>query len=251
MRHQHVVEEDLVEVNFAGEIADRPHAHAGRLQVDEELAQALLLLRPFRIRLRAHQRDHHVRLVGMRGPHLLAADAPAVRRLRAARAHRGEIGPRVGLAHADAEEALAAHDGRQEALALGLGAEAQQQRPALPVSRPMGGDRRPGDEQLLGHDVALQRGALAAAIAARPGHADPAACGQLAAEGGIEHRPAVGAALGRQAGRLGAQELAHLGAQRGDAGRQLDGVKGERHQLSPSPHRRTARAVRACRPCPS
>ena len=58
---------------------------------------------------------------------------------------RGEIGAGIGLAHADAEEDLAAADPGQEFLALRLAAEAQQERAALPVGDPVrrdGGARR-------------------------------------------------------------------------------------------------------------
>src|SRR5260370_21372716 len=119
------------------------------------------------------ERDHVMRDMGAAGPDLGAGELPAALHGYGAAADRGEVGARIGLAHADAEIGLAAADAGQEALALRLGAEAQQERPALAVGGPVRGDRGAGDEDLLGDDVALARGALAAAVAALPGPAGP------------------------------------------------------------------------------
>ena len=81
--------------------------------------------------------DRVVIAVRERRPNFLSVDLPAALDLRCARAHRSEIGARIRLAHADREEDLAAHDARQEGRPLRLGAEAQQQRPALPVGDPV------------------------------------------------------------------------------------------------------------------
>ena len=82
VRQQHLVEEDLVEVLVAGEVADGPHGDAGQLQVDDDLRQALV---PVFGRARgAHQRDHVVRVVCVRGPQLLPTGASR-RRVRVAR----------------------------------------------------------------------------------------------------------------------------------------------------------------------
>ncbi len=64
--------------------------------------------------------------------------------------------PRVGLAHADAEIALAARDARQDRLALLFAAELQQQRAGLAVGHPVRAGRGAVAEQLLGHDVAVE-----------------------------------------------------------------------------------------------
>ena len=77
----------------------------------------------------AHQRDAVVVAMGARGPDLGAVDAEAARHRLGAGAHRGEVGARIGLAHADREIAFARGDARQDRLALLLAAEAQQQRP--------------------------------------------------------------------------------------------------------------------------
>src|SRR5262249_27706346 len=111
--------------------------------------------------------------MGVAGPDLGAADLIAALDLHGLGADRGEVGAGIGLAHADAEEALALADSGEEAPALRLCPEAQEQRPALPVGGPVRRDRGTGDEQLLGHDVALEEAALAAAVALGPRHADP------------------------------------------------------------------------------
>src|SRR5205823_10855090 len=117
---------------------------------------------------------------------------------------------RIRLAHADGERQLAAGDGRQEALALRLGAEAEEERPALPLGHPVSAGRRAGRQQLLQQNVALEEGALLAAVLLRPREPDPAARTELLAERGIEAAPrARPAHRGPRAQRL-AQEDPHL-----------------------------------------
>src|SRR3954462_10430483 len=99
--------------------------------------------------------------------------------------------------------------------------------PARGVGGPRGGDRSAGDDQLLGDDIALERGALAAAIAARPGHTDPAPFAQLAAEFGGEMAAEIAADPAVPGRRLGGEEVPHLAAQGGAFGRQLDGIEAE------------------------
>ncbi len=117
------------------------------------------------------------------------ASAPAL----GARADRGQVRTGIGLAHADAVVALAAADARQVFVALGLGAVAQDLRAALPVGDPVRGYGRAGGKQFLDHDIARERSRLAAAVASRQGHAQPAATAEFAAEFGIGPHPRVGA----------------------------------------------------------
>src|SRR5204862_6789785 len=123
-----------------------------------------------------------------------------------------QVRPRSRLAHADAEAALAARDARQDRRLDRLAGVLEQDRPALPVGGEVQRDRRVGDAELLGDDVALEEAPLAAAVALGPGPADPAPRADLAAEFGA----VLGAAARRRvrAGHLPAQELADLGAQR-------------------------------------
>ena len=205
-----VFEDDLVEVVGAGEIDDRTDRDAGRLEVDEELRQPLVLL--VRHHRGAEERDRVVGEVRVGGPHLGAVHAVAAVDGRRPRADGGEVGARVGLAHADGEGQLAPRDGGHEALALRLGAEAEQQRTALPVGDPVGADGRAGRQQLLQHHVPLEERPLVAAVLLGPRHADPAPGAQLAAEGGIEPAPRPGLMVRRLAADGLAEELAHLGA---------------------------------------
>ena len=54
--------------------------------------------------------------------------------------------------------------------------------PDLAVGEPRRGERRAGADQRLEHDEPLERGAAAAALVHRPGHAEPAPLGQLEGE---------------------------------------------------------------------
>src|SRR5580704_1543997 len=88
-------------------------------------------------------------------------------------------------------------------------------------------DRGAGRQQFLSHDIAFEHAALAAAIALRPGHPDPATRAEppaerrrpMAAEIAVRH-PEAG-------GELPGNELAHLGPQRRAFRRQLDRIETE------------------------
>ena len=95
-------------------------------------------------------------------------------------------------------------DARQEVVLLLVGAVAQDVGAALPVGGPVEADRRAGGQHLLDQHVAFERGALVAAVLLRPGHADPAALGHLAAE-----RLVVVAAVAER-GAVLVEECAHL-----------------------------------------
>ena len=113
-------------------------------------------------------------------------------------------------------EQFARRDARQDRALLLLGADAQQQRPALPVGHPVAAHRRARGEHFLQHHVALERAALVPAVALGPGHADPAARAHLAAEFAVAAAPgthafgdgALGQVLGEEGAHLGAQHLA-------------------------------------------
>ena len=91
-------------------------------------------------------------------PHLGAGDLAAARRP----APRG-CGSRPGRSPNPARSCRCRNSISPRAMrgrnrcALLLGAEAQQQRPALPVGDPMRADRRARRQQFLGHDVAFER----------------------------------------------------------------------------------------------
>src|SRR3569623_1386241 len=147
------------------------------------------------------------------GPYFGAGDAPSARHRLGTRAHRGEIGPRIGLAHADAEDAVAGGDARQDRFALRLAAELEQGRPALPVGDPVRRDRRAGGERLLDHDFTFERRSLMPAIALWPSHAEPAARAERPAEIAVEAVPALGALQRGAPGKRLGKARAYLAAQ--------------------------------------
>ena len=228
---QGVLEHDLVEVVGAAEVDDRADRDPGRREVHEELREPLVLL--VGDDLRAEERDQVLRAVRVARPDLGAVDPVAAVHALGARADRGEIRARVGLAHADRERQLAARDRGQEALALGLGAEAEQQRPALAVRHPVRADRRPRGQHLLEHHVALEEAPLVTTVARGPRHPDPPARAHLAAERRVEAAPGVRALGAPAVFQLGAQEVAHLGAERLGRGRQVGEVEPERVHDAP------------------
>ena len=132
------------------------------LQIDQELADpavpVVLLRRPG-----AAEQDHVVGQMRVAGPDLGAVDHVAALHLaHRAGAHRGEIGADVGLAHADAEEAFAGGDARQDRLLLLLGADAQDRGAGLAVGDPVRADRGAGGQHFLQHHVAFERGCVRA-----------------------------------------------------------------------------------------
>ena len=231
--HQAVLEVHLVEVVAAGQVDDRADRDAGGLEIHQELGEALVLL--VRHHLGAEERDRVVGEVRVARPDLGAVDLVAARDLLGPRADGGQVRARVRLAHPDGEGQLAARDPRQEALALLLGAEAEQQRAALAVGHPVRAHRRARGQGLLEHHVALQRGALVAAVLLGPRHADPAALAHPAREVAVEPAPGARALRGPVLGHLGLEEGADLVAQRFCLG----GKRGElevecRHNRDPS-----------------
>jgi len=196
-------------------------------RVDQELAEAVVAGRVV-ARRRTDQGDHVVAEVRAAGPDLPTGDQPAAIDPLAARPQRGEVGPGVRFAHADAEIAFAADDARQDRLPLLLGAEAKQERTALAIGDPVQSDRSARRQQFLGDDVAIERGQLMAAILLRPRHAQPTLGTQLAAElGGVARRPGVrhrGEAAG---GEFFRQKSPDVGAELFRFGAQVDFRKAE------------------------
>ena len=102
--HAHVVEEDLVELGVAGDLLERLHRDAGRVHVEQEVGDALVL---GRVGIGAGQQHHPVGDVGERRPHLLAVDHVVLAVLHRARLQRRQVGAGVGLGVALAPDLLA------------------------------------------------------------------------------------------------------------------------------------------------
>src|SRR5581483_3390739 len=119
-RHAHRLEERLAERRRARDQPDRPRRDPRRRHVDEQEADTLVLRRA---RVGAHQAEHPVRLIGVRGPDLLAVDDVRIAVEDGARLQAGEIGAGARLAVALAPADPAARDRRQVLEALLLRAE--------------------------------------------------------------------------------------------------------------------------------
>src|SRR3546814_7905505 len=66
-----IVEKDFIGITAAVDRFDRPHGDAGRFHIDEQEGDALLLAAAI---VGAHQREHPVGMLRLRGPYLLAVD---------------------------------------------------------------------------------------------------------------------------------------------------------------------------------
>ena len=93
-RHLHVLEEDLVDLVLLVQRDDRPDGDAGRVHVDEEKADALLLLHGG---VGTHQAEDHVGVLGERRPGLLAVHDIVIAVANGAGLERGKVRPRAGL----------------------------------------------------------------------------------------------------------------------------------------------------------
>ena len=105
---ERVLEDYLIEMVFAGQGDDRAYGDPRRVvQIHQELADTAMA---FLGRAGAAEQDHVVRFVGEAGPDLGAVDEVAALDLRRLGADGCEVGPDIGLAHANAEEGFAGGD---------------------------------------------------------------------------------------------------------------------------------------------
>ena len=218
VRHQHIVKRDLVEIVFTQLIDDRAHREAGCLHVYQQLRQAGVAL--LAAAAGTHQRNHVMGAMRTRSPHLAAIDDPARIRTHSAGAQRGQVRAGIGLAHADAKVDFTTRDARHDARCQHFGRQAHQQQRALALGDPVRGHRCAAGEQFFEHHIALQCRALLPAVVFGPGHAEPAACAERAAEGGVGTGPVAHAFRCRVVAQRGGEKGAHLGAQGFTLGRQ-------------------------------
>jgi hypothetical protein len=120
-----VLEEDLAELGGAGDLNDRPDLDPRLFHRHQQVGEAAVALRAG---LRAGHGEAPVGVFGERGPDLLAVDPPGIAVEPRPGADRGEVGAGAWLRVALAPELFAAQDRRQEALALGVGAEGDEGR---------------------------------------------------------------------------------------------------------------------------
>ena len=98
------LEEDLVELGLAGDLAQRTDLDPVLLHVADEVGEALVLRR---VGVGARQEHAPLRLVRIGGPDLLAGDAPAAVLTHRLRLQRGEVGARLRLREPLAPDLLA------------------------------------------------------------------------------------------------------------------------------------------------
>ncbi len=129
LRHADTVEEGFAERRIAGDQQDRLGRHALRGHVEQDEADAVVLLRGG---IGADQAEDPVGVVGVGGPDLRARDDEIVAVAFGAGLERGEIGAgvRLGIALAPADQAR--RDLRQVLLLLRLVAVFEQRRPQHP-----------------------------------------------------------------------------------------------------------------------
>ena len=111
VRDPHAVEEHLVEIDLAADVAQGTHLDAGPAEVEEEVRDALAL---GDVGVCAREQHGEVGEVCPGGPHLLAGDDPRLAVALCAAREGGEIGSGTRLAEQLAPLLLVAHHRRQE-----------------------------------------------------------------------------------------------------------------------------------------
>ncbi len=121
------LDEQLVELRLAGDLAQRADLHGLLLHVHQEVGEALVLGC-----VGVGARDEHAPLgvLGAAGPDLLARDDPLVAVLDGAGLQRREVRARLGLGESLAPDLLAGEDRREVALLLLVVAPDHQRRAA-------------------------------------------------------------------------------------------------------------------------
>src|SRR5262245_9508217 len=162
--HRDIVEEDLVHLVLLVVEHEWPHRDPRRVHVDEQEADAFLLLHRA---VGAHQAEDQVGEVRERRPGFLAVDDVAVPLAHRARLQRGEVGAGAGLGVTLAPPVLVVADAREIVLLL----------PGAAVLHDHGSDhvdpegdesRRAGGGALLVEDVVLDRRPLEPTVGLRP-----------------------------------------------------------------------------------
>ncbi len=185
----------------------------GVLHVDQERGEAVPAVLLGRLR-GAEERDQVVGPMRIGGPDLGAVDQVAAVDFRCTRPRRKQIRARIGLAHADAEAALATADARQDIHLDILARILDQRRPRLAVGREEDARRRIGHAKLFRHNVALEEGALLPAVFLGPGQSDPTLLADLARKLVVEGLVATDRiGVPRACRNLGLDECADLLAQ--------------------------------------
>ena len=170
------VEEHLVELGRAGELADRPYLDARLSHRHQQVGQTLV---PHRSRCGPGQHEAPVGDVRQRGPHLLPGDHPLV----ADQPRRGgdarEVGAGAGFGIALAPQFLDGPDPRQEPGPLLGSTQVDQGRPEQVLAEVVHPRGRVGQRVLLMEGDLLVERHPPAAVFDRPGRARPAMGGEV------------------------------------------------------------------------
>ncbi len=164
--HAGTVEEHLVEVDLAGQVAQGPDLDARLVQVDQEVGDPVAL---GRVGIGAGQHDAVVRHVGPGGPHLLAVEHPGVAVALGPGGQRGQVGAGPGLAEqlAPALGRCRTMRGRKRRRCV-LGAVGEQGRRGQVEPQGVEPAQVVGRQHGLGHP-GLGRGQVQPAVGHRPG----------------------------------------------------------------------------------
>src|SRR5207253_5573598 len=191
-RHARVLEEDLAELALAGDLAERAHADARRVELHEEEGDAAVAV----LRVGAREDEDPVGPRAEGGPHLLPVQHEVVAVEARRGLERGEVAARARLAEALAPDLVAREHGRDEAAALRLAAVVDECGTEEPDAEDVEDGWRVGARQLGPHDRLLDLRAATAAPLVRPVHAQVA---------GLVELPLPGAAQLDQTGLAGAR----------------------------------------------
>ena len=105
--HARIGEEHLVELGVTGDLHERAHFDAGRVHVDDEVAEPAVL---GLVGIGAGDEHPVLRDVAQRGPHLLTVHQPLVAVAHGARAEPGDVGARARFAEQLAPDVLVRRD---------------------------------------------------------------------------------------------------------------------------------------------
>src|SRR5207245_1302888 len=181
-RHARVLEEDLAELALAGDLAERAHADARRVELHEEEGDAAVAV----LRVGAREDEDPVGRRAEGGPHLRAVQHEGVAVEPRRGLERGEVAARPRLAEALAPDLVAREHGRDEAAALRLAAVVDERGAEEPDAEDVENGWRVGARQLGLHDRLLDLGAAAAAPLLGPVHAEVAGLIELLLPGAAQ-----------------------------------------------------------------